>query len=254
MRWLVAALAATPGEKAPPAPTPRRSLADLEDDLEAIEQKEKSANDAELQVPNASDAVVSDKIIDDWVKYMEDYESNTLVSYVLSARHEQVFYEHAEQGQLVRGAFFASKGEEASDIGFSIYSPGGGHLFDHTGVEAIFHFRAKETGDFKFATLNPDFFSIKSCTFTVGVSTTEKVASHVLGPTHQKIQDILHVATDAQIQSKYLWKREAARLQYYNRMHYRVINFAILNFCVYAAVSAFQIYYIKGILSDRRVL
>ena len=26
--------------------------------------------------------VVSDRIIDDWVKYMEDYESSTLVSYV----------------------------------------------------------------------------------------------------------------------------------------------------------------------------
>merc|ERR1719482_2522831 len=109
---------------------------------------------------------------------------------------------------MVRGAYFASAGEEAVPIDFKIYSPSGSELVQNSGPEMVFHFLAKETGAFKFVMENDVYFQSKQCTFTVGVSKTEKAATNKLGSAETKISKILHLANDAQAESKYLWTRE----------------------------------------------
>lgn len=224
--------------------------------LKDIENKEAAVADAEEARPDlASGPMEAGKdVIADWVNYMHDYESNALVSLHIAARTSQVFYEEAIVGQMLRGAYFASSGEEAVPIDFKIYSPSGNLLLQHNGPETVFHFLAKESGPFKFVMENDVYFQSKQCTFTVGVSETEKVATNKLGSAETKISKILHLANDAQAESKYLWTREANRLKHYTSVHQRVIHFAVLQFAVYACVSAFQVYYVKGLLSDRRVL
>jgi hypothetical protein len=193
-------------------------------------------------------------IIDDWVNFMHDYEANTLVQFHLKARYSQVFYEDAKAGQLLRGAYFASADDVGADIAFTIYAPNRDVLVERSGTEAVFHVQAKEDGNYKFVFDNNVFFQTKAVTFTIGVSDTPKLGTHALDSTGEKINQMLHLANDAQTETHYMWSREANRLKHQQATHRRVVHFALLQFSVYALVTAFQLYYVKSLLSDRRVL
>jgi hypothetical protein len=240
---------ATSGEKTyvpPEACTWLELITQLEEEVEA--------EDTLGVAPGDEQKEAGADVIQDWVNLMHDFESNVLVSMHLKAGTTQVFYEEAEVGQLVRGAFFASSADEASDVRFVITSPTESKVLEHYGHEAVFHFKAKEQGAYKFTMNNPGWVKSKQCTFTVGVTATQKLASHDLDQTEMKISRVLHLANDAQAESKYLWLRERGRLDHNTWVHERVLHMAIAQFLVFIFVCGFQIYYMKGLLSDRRVL
>jgi hypothetical protein len=233
------------------------ALADLDKEelaMEDLPNKNLDASPHDIAEAKASVEGQDNDIIDDWVNFMHDYEANTLVQFHLKARTTQVFYEEAKAGQLLRGAYFASADEVGADISFTIISPHYDTLVERSGTEAVFHVQAKEDGHYKFEFENSVFFQTKAVTFTVGVSDTPKLGTHTLDSTGEKINQMLHLANDAQTETHYMWSREATRLKHQQATHRRVVHFALLQFSVYALVTAFQLYYVKGLLSDRRVL
>lgn len=193
-------------------------------------------------------------VIDDWVNYMHGYESNVLVSFHLKGSRSQVFYEEVRTGQLIRGAFFAAAEGVQASIDFKVLTPQGDELVSVSSPEKIFHFHARESGVYQFVSTNSAYFGSKLVTFTVGVDEVHKVPTDKLDSTESRVARLVHLAKDAQVESKYLWTRERERLRHYASAHERVVHFAIAQFCVYICVSAFQIYYVKGLLSHRRVL
>jgi hypothetical protein len=231
-----------------------RALSSLDEEEKALEALPKADLDASPHDIAEAKASEDNDIIDDWVNFMHDYEANTLVQFHLKARSSQVFYEEAKTGQLLRGAYFASADDVGADVGFTIYSPNRDVLVERGGTETVFHVPVKEDGVYKFEFENSVFFQTKAVTFTVGVSDTPKLGTHALDSTGEKINQMLHLANDAQTETHYMWSREANRLKQQQATHRRVVHFALLQFSVYALVTAFQLYYVKGLLSDRRVL
>jgi hypothetical protein len=225
----------------------QQTLMDLEDEVENEDVGEDDEDLSEVISPK-------EDIITDWVNYMHDFESSMLVNIIVKGRKSQVFYEDVKQGDIVRGAFFASEGDVARPVNFNVLSPTGNLVAENTYHEAVFHFRAKEDGAYKFMLTNPSWTGFKTCTFTVGTTEHVKIATHDLDHTETKIHRIKRVAMDAQAEASFLWQREHERLAHHSLLHKRIFHFAVGQFCVYAVTCLFQIYYLKGLLSDRRVL
>jgi hypothetical protein len=232
------------------------ALADLNAEELAMEDLPNQDLDVKPHdIKEAEEAVTSENdIIDDWVNFMHDFEAKMLVQFHLKGHHTQNFFEEVKAGQLIRGAFFSSADDVGADISFSLLSTTRDAIVEQTATEGVFHVEAKEDGVYRFDFQNSAYFQTKAVTFTLGVSDKPKLSTHTLDSTGEKINQMLHLANDAQSETHYMWTREATRLKQSQATHRRVVHFALLQFSVYALVTAFQLFYVKGLLSDRRVL
>eukprot|EP00439_Symbiodinium_sp_Y106_P050441 s1326_g6.t1 len=68
------------------------------------------------------------------------------------------------------------------------------------------------------------------------------------------VKSIEKTLVDIQTESTYLWIRQKSHMKAVENIHTRVLSFCVVEFLILIGVSGFQVYYIKGLLSDRRVL
>lgn len=229
----------------------------VEQEYEVGERDSKDDEDADAEKAARDDDDKSD-LVDEWDKHMEGYVPELLLTFPLAARTDEFFFEDLEKDQvpvLIRGGFFASASDETSEVAFSITDPKGNTIFNKASeAEGLFHFVAKLTGTYTFIVSNHKWMQEKMVTFTVGKGNQTHLQAGHLTTVEDTVKAIDKTLVDIQTESTYLWIRQNAHMKAVESIHTRVLAFCVVEFLILVGISGFQVYYIKGLLSDRRVL
>ncbi|CAK9001479.1 unnamed protein product [Durusdinium trenchii] len=94
----------------------------------------------------------------------------------------------------------------------------------------------------------------KMVTFAVGKGNETHLQPQHLESMEDTVKWIEKTLVDIQTESTYLWIRQKSHMKAVENIHTRVLSFCVVEFLILIGVSGFQVYYIKGLLSDRRVL
>jgi len=219
---------------------------------ESKEELDRDAEEAGREDEERSD------LVDEWDKHMEGYVPELLLTFPLPARTDEFFYEDLPQDSppvLIRGGFFASASDETSEVAFSITDPKGNTIFDKASeAEGLFHFVAKTPGTYTFIVSNHKWMQEKMVTFTVGKGNQTHLQAGHLATVEDTVKAIDKTLVDIQTESTYLWIRQNAHMKAVESIHTRVLAFTVVEFLILVGISGFQVYYIKNLLSDRRIL
>lgn len=212
---------------------------------------------AEAAAVGKDDAAPSG-LVEEWDKHMEGFVPELLLTFPLAARSDEFFYEDLAEGAspvLIRGGFFASASEETSSVEFSITDPKGNIIFEKQNeAEGLFHFIAKDVGTYTFIVSNHKWMQEKMVTFAVGKGNETHLQPEHLETMEDHVKAIDKTLLDIQSESTYLWIRQKSHMKAVESIHTRVLTFCVVEFLILVGISGFQVYYIKGLLSDRRVL
>mmetsp|Transcript_103018 Transcript_103018/g.320423 ORF Transcript_103018/g.320423 Transcript_103018/m.320423 type:complete len:189 (+) Transcript_103018:222-788(+) len=188
---------------------------------------------------------------------MEGFVPELLLTFPLPPRTDEFFYEDVPPGPpvLIRGGFFASASEETSSVEFSITDPHGNNMYEKSDeAEGLFHFVATEPGTYTFILSNHKWMQEKMVTFAVGKGNETHLQAEHLETMEDHIKSIERTLLDIQTESTYLWIRQKSHMKAVESIHTRVLAFCVVEFLILVGISGFQVYYVKGVLSDRRIL
>merc|ERR1719183_2932553 len=194
-------------------------------------------------------------LVEEWDNHMEGFTPELLLTFPLSPRTDEYFYEDVTPPVLMRGGFFASSKEETSSVDFQVTDPSGSVIFEKNDeAEGLFHFMARKKGTYTFIVSNHKWLQQKMVTFAVGKGNETTLQAEHLDSIDGSMQVIERTLKDIQTESTYLWIRQKSHMKTVESIHRRVFWFCVVEFLILVAISGFQVYYIKGLLSDRRVL
>jgi len=217
--------------------------------------EDNSAEDAAIA---AREDVDRSSLVEEWDKHMEGFVPELLLTFPLPARSDEFFYEEIPEGSppvLIRGGFFAAAAEETSSVEFSITDPKGNTIFEKEDEpEGLFHFVAKDPGLYTFILSNHKWMQEKMVTFSLGKGNETHLQAEHLETVEDHVKAIDKTLVDIQTESTYLWIRQKSHMKAVESIHTRVLAFCVVEFLVLIGISGFQVYYIKGMLSDRRLL
>jgi len=197
----------------------------------------------------------SSGLVEEWEHYMDGFTPDILLTFPLSARTDEYFYEEVIPPFVLRGGFFASSSEETSSVDFKITNPAGEVVFDKSDeAEGLFHFVAKKKGTYTFIVSNNRWMEEKMVTFALGRGNMTSIKGEHVEAVDQQIESISRELRDIQTESTYLWIRQKSHMKAVEGIHRRVFWFCVVEFMILIGMAGLQAYYIKGMLSDRRVL
>lgn len=232
---------------------PGAATVEEEGDVEAKSSGSEAADAAKAAEADANPS----GLVEEWDKHMEGFVPELLLTFPLAARSDEFFYEDIAEGPpvLVRGGFFASASEETSSVEFSITDPKGNIIFDKKDdAEGLFHFIAEKPGTYTFIVSNHKWMQEKMVTFALGKGNETHLQPEHLSSLEEHIRAIDKTLVDIQTESTYLWIRQKSHMKTVEGIHTRVLAFCVVEFLILVGISGFQVYYIKGLLSDRRIL
>ncbi|CAE8610074.1 unnamed protein product [Polarella glacialis] len=234
-----------------------QQILDASKEFEVAEQAA-SGDDAKDVAAAAAEDPLKTGLVDEWDKHMEGFVPELLLTFPLAARSDEFFYEDIPADSppvLIRGGFFASASEETSSVEFSITDPKGNIVYEKTDqAEGLFHFIAKKSGTYTFIVSNHKWMQEKMVTFTVGKGNQTHLQPEHLTSMEDHVKAVEKTLVDIQTESTYLWIRQKSHMKAVEGIHTRVLAFCVVEFLILVGVSGFQVYYIKGLLSDRRIL
>lgn len=238
------------------AATDEKGVVTAEQEFEVPEESQKDLDEDAMKAGSQDDE--RSDLVDEWDKHMEGYVPELLLTFPLPARTDEFFYEDLPKDSppvLIRGGFFASASDETSEVAFTITDPKGNTIFDkESEAEGLFHFVASLPGTYTFIVSNHKWMQEKMVTFTVGKGNQTHLQAGHLTTIEDTVKAIDKTLVDIQTESTYLWIRQNAHMKAVESIHTRVLAFCVVEFLILVGISGFQVYYIKNLLSDRRVL
>jgi hypothetical protein len=121
-------------------------------------------------------------------------------------------------------------------------------------AEGLFHFVAKKEGTYTFIVSNHKWMQEKMVTFAIGKGNETHLQTEHLETMEDHVKSIDKTLVDIQTESTYLWIRQKSHMKTVESIHARVLAFCVIEFLILVGISGFQVYYIKSLLSDRRIL
>ena len=189
---------------------------------------------------------------------MHDFNPDLLVTVPVSARSDEFFYEDISTvGTLIRGAYFvigAEDDEMHTGVDFVVTDPNGSIVYERRDkVEGVFSYNANVTGSYSFMIGNHKWLKSKQVTFLVGVGEHRALKSHDLNPLTDGMSAIDSTLKEIQSESSYLWIKQKSHMKAVSSINSKIYWYYLFEFLVLVVVSSIQIYYIRGLLSNRRL-
>jgi len=234
-----------------------RTIVKAEQEFEVAGEEFQALNMTSEDVLKAASNGDENGLVEEWDTHMEGFVPELLLTFPLPSRTDEFFYEDIQEGPpvLVRGGFFAAASEETSSVDFSITDPKGNVIFEkHDEAEGLFHFVANKPGTYTFILSNHKWMQEKMVTFAVGKGNETHLQSQHLETIEDHVKSIDKTLVDIQTESTYLWIRQKSHMKAVEKIHTRVLSFCFMESLILLGVSGFQVYYVKSLLSDRRIL
>merc|ERR1712087_910198 len=113
---------------------------------------------------------------------------------------------------------------------------------------------ANKTGTYTFIVSNHKWMQEKMVTLAIGKGNETHLRTEHIANMEDQVKVVDRALVDIQTESTYLWIRQKSHMKTIESIHNRVLSFCCIEFLILIGISAFQVYYIKGLLSDRRIL
>lgn len=197
------------------------------------------------------------KLMKEWDEHMVGFVPSDMVTFELPARGEEIFFENINVvPSYIRGAWFITS-KESRDVEFAIMDPSMKVVFEkRKKPEAIFYFDAYQIGVYTFKFKNTKVIQKHIVTFALhcGNSTEEVLKSEHLTPLESQLIEVQKSIKDFQVDNQFAQLRQESHYRTVADANRNIFIFSILESIGVMAVSAWQAYYIKKLLDNRRVL
>jgi len=193
-----------------------------------------------------------------WENIMSNFVPSDMLTFDVPARKNEILFEDIEiQGTSIKGAYFVSSSEDA-DIDFSILGPGNQVLFNRKGKqEGVFYFTPNDTGSFSFSFNNKKWVGNKQITFALHTGKAlgeELVNSKDLTPMEAQLTDADRMLREIQTETRFAYKRQGTHYKTTESNHNKVFYMSLFESLTLLTVTVWQVYYIKRLLDNRRII
>lgn len=201
---------------------------------------------------------VDDHFMEEWESVMSDFDPELLVTVPIAARSDEFFYEDVTaKGTTIRGAYFiiGSEGENThTGVDFVVTDPSGQIIYQRNDqVEGVFRIQANTTGTFTVMISNHKWMTSKQVTLLMGTGEQKTLKTKDLASLQDGIGYIENALREIQSESSYLWIKQKSHMKAVTNINSRVFWYHLAQFLILVVVSSVQIYYIRGLLSNRRM-
>eukprot|EP01017_Pseudomicrothorax_dubius_P012278 TRINITY_DN1493_c0_g1_i6.p1 TRINITY_DN1493_c0_g1~~TRINITY_DN1493_c0_g1_i6.p1 ORF type:complete len:257 (-),score=47.94 TRINITY_DN1493_c0_g1_i6:374-1144(-) len=193
-----------------------------------------------------------------WETHMKDFVAEDMLTFELPGRDSEIFIENIKYTPTkIRGAWFVGhEGENSLD--FKVVDPLGKEVYNNKDnkKEGIFYFDTHHQGNFEFRFYNPSFTTTQKVTFVLhcGNATDSLLTSTNIDPLEKKLRTIDKGIRDVHVETKFAAKRLDSHFQKVHSSHRRIYFLHIFESIAILGLTYFQIYYIKRILADKRII
>ena len=197
-----------------------------------------------------------DELSHDWDELMVDFQADLMVTVQIPANTKELFFEDVTViGTQLRGAFFVAPDKERrSGVNVFILDPNNKKVYTQSGKgEAIFSVKADMVGTYTFVIENTKWVSTRQVTFIVGSGSRTTLKQEHLMTMEDRIKAVDDSLQKIQKDGGFMWIRQKSQLQAIEAVNSRVFWFTAFEFFVLVVVAVVQVYYIKGMLSYRRL-
>ena len=178
----------------------------------------------------------------DWIEHVMNFE----------LRESEFFYEDVtEKGTMLKGGFFASGGKKGG-IMFQILNPAMVEVYNSQGKpDVFFSVKAEEVGTYTFHFSGGS--KAQQVSFIVGAGKKGALKKEQVKTIEEQIKTVDRELRDIQHEGSYLWSRQKSHLKTVDAIISRIVWFTVVEFLVLVAVAGFQVFYVKNLLSYRRL-
>ena len=205
---------------------------------------------------NASE--FDDHFMKEWEALMNNFNPDMLVTVPVASRSDEFFYEDVTNiGTLIRGAFFVIGSEDAetrSGVDFVITDPDGVKVYDKKDqVEGVFSLNAQKKGTYSIMVGNHKWMSTKQVTVLMGVGESKALKKQDLNGVTDGISKVDGLLKEIQTEASYMWIKQKSHMKAVSSMNSQIYWYYLVEFVILLAVASVQIYYVRGLLSNRRL-
>ena len=196
------------------------------------------------------------ELMKEWDAKMQGFVPEDMVTFEIQARSTEEFYEVIDiVPSILRGAWFLAS-ENTKDIDFKVQDPLKNIVFEKQGKkEVIFTIEANHQGIYLFTFESKKIIGSQPITFTYnsGNSSNTVLKSEHLTPVESNLLDIQKSVKDFQVDNQFAQLRQEAHFKTVASANRNVFWFSLVESLGVVGVTAWQIYYIKKLLDNRRV-
>lgn len=195
--------------------------------------------------------------MDQWDEHMADFEPSDMLTIQIPSRGQETFYENIQTTpSRVRGAWYIASGDKKK-IDFWIVDPNG-QISSKTENknEGIFYFDAVIPGVYEFVFSNTRSWEMKDVTFAIhfGEHTDEHASAEDLDPLQKSLNKALRNLKNLYSEVKFSvgrWDSHNTRVEDTMKSNVWIV---LIETIVIVCLAAAQIYFIKKILDNKRVM
>lgn len=196
-------------------------------------------------------------IMDEWDENMADFEPADMLTIQIASRAEEVFYEDIVTSPTrVRGAWYIGSGDKKV-LDFWIIDPSGAVLKKtENRNEGLFYFDANQQGVYQFVFSNSKSWEMKDVTFAIhfGDHTDDHASTEDLDALHKSLNKGLRNLKNLYSEVKFSVGRQDSHNATVESTMSNYVWMILLETMVLVALAAAQIYFIKRILDNKRVI
>jgi p24 family protein beta-1 len=197
------------------------------------------------------------QLIREWDDKMQGFVPEDMITFQIPARSEEEFYEEIYlTPTILRGAWFLASSND-KDIDFSIYDPLKSLIFERNAEkEGIFYFEVARQGTYVFKFKNNKVLKSHLITFAFNSGNfTDKIqTSDLINPVEEKLLSAEKGIKDFQADNQFAQIRQETHFITVASANSNVFWFSLLESIGVIAATALQIYYVKKLLDNRRLV
>jgi hypothetical protein len=199
-----------------------------------------------------------DHFMIEWESQMKNFNPDLLVTVPMAARSDEFFYEDVtEPGGLIRGAYFvigSEKEEDHTGVDFVVTDPDGAIVYERRDKsEGVFSHTTAKKGTYSIMIGNHKWISGKQVTLLMGMGEHNALKPQDVTSVTEGFTRVEASLKEIQSESSYLWIRQKSHMKAVSTINSRVYWYFLFEFFILLAVSSVQIYYVRGLLSNRRL-
>lgn len=199
-----------------------------------------------------------DHFMKEWEALMNNFNPDMLVTVPVGARSDEFFYEDVTQiGVLIRGAYFVIGSENSktrSGVDFVITDPDGKVVHEKKDqVEGVFSLKTEKKGTYSIMVGNHKWMSTKQVTVLMGVGESKALKKQDLNSVSDGITKVDGILKEIQSESSYMWIKQKSHMKAVSAMNSSIYWYYLVEFLILLIVSSVQIYYVRRLLSNKRL-
>ncbi|GAW79836.1 hypothetical protein, conserved [Plasmodium gonderi] len=196
-----------------------------------------------------------DDLTNIWNKNMQNFEPSTLLTFEIQGNSEEYLFEEITSfNTYFRGVFYSNNESDDNKIQFFIRDPDGTIIYKKEASEGIFYFYTEKNGIYTITLKNSKWVGKKLTTVALGIGESPSLKSEHIKDFTNFIDKIVSETKKLKNEIKYLSSKHMSHIEKMKKITNKAFLYCFIKLFVLIFLSLFTIYYIKNLVSNKRVL